>query len=209
MKILFHVVLLSLMMSCAVSQNRLVPKQKRVRLLDQTYLKQHNFLEEKSHGLEIRFWKRNYASGQHKVLRLTQDKNHEWQASSLEYYCYNHNSCDADNPLIKGENAQGDWTRTWGKIIQDSLLWIRPQQQVNQSVNTYGAMLVVGDGGGYRIEVIDGRKKWAVSYDNLDSHREFLSEFASIPIDYIRMKTLIEEMEACFDLSFNTSILKK
>lgn len=185
-----------------------VPKleyRKRTKLRESAYLEQLGIreLSDKKIQVEVRIWKDNYGTGQTKMIRLMQSKNNDWIAQSLDYYCYNTNSCEKEKGIVRSLNLKANCQQSWQKIISLNLLDLPDQNELNKKVRAEAEnILVVADGRSWTVEVITKKGKWKKVYNNPQSFAEFYNKSGDIAKEYVKPMNLFSELERAFDWRF-------
>lgn len=159
--------------------------------------------KEKDIDIDLRVWKINSAKGQNKLLRITKSKTEIWSAYSLDYYCYNDNSCAMNDYIIDTLSIDKSWFTNWEKITTNQWLNTETQSTVNQELNKKtDKLLIIADGTSYIFEIKIGRRKKRFHYNNPKTYYDFYQSLGIESTDYDNVIRLVNTIESSFDFSY-------
>jgi hypothetical protein len=201
MKIFYTLSLLLLLCSHLLGQKLSIDNQRKFDYRMNTYLDTIGFEKPnfKELNLCLRVWKDNYATGQKKMIQILQFKNGDWDFQSLDYYCYNANSCDLSEYYIESIAVPPNWNSIWTEIVAENLLNIRTQKEADELVLPKGVSLAVADGGAFTFEVCTKKAKREIYYANIKSYIEFYQGKEIESSDYDKALVLIDKFIDAFD----------
>jgi hypothetical protein len=205
-KLIMLFLTLGVNMGCFLNgQTPKLDNQKLFQYRLSNYLDSIGFVKKEKNSIDIdfRIWHVNYSTGQTKLIRVCKTENGDWNAFSLDFYCYNRENCDLKNYIIDTLSISKDWQETWKNIVNENLLNVRTQLELNKRLQTKDkAFIIAADGDGFCFEIATKNAKRKFEFSNIDAYIDCYRKNNIHSVDYVKVIKLINLLEKEFDWTY-------